>query len=356
MKPTRLAQNNLDNNNEAMCVNVDKDLLKELCERVDLVDYIAQSYDLKKSGAELVTLCPMHREKTPSLKVYPQEQTWYCYGCHRGGNIISWLMLVEHLTYSEAVDKICALTNTDIRNLKTCESLNFFKSLKNNFEQSIANRISDRKVLTEQDLCRFRPCNYNEPKEWLSEGITPEAIKKFDIRIDDAANRICYLQYDRNDRVIGVKGRTRYEAYKEMGLRKYTSYNKIGTVDFLQGMHENKKDILKANEIIIFEGIKSVLKVASWGYNNAVSAETSTLNKSQVDILIGLGIRNVVVGFDSDVPYKKITDNLKMLKRFVNVYVMYDFDNLLGGSTAKASPPDAGREVFERLYNGRRKI
>lgn len=337
-------------------MSVDKDLLKDLCSRVDLVDYVSQTYDLKKSGTELVMLCPMHREKTPSLKIYPEEKTWYCYGCHKGGNIISWMMLVEHLSFNEAIDKICKLTNCDIKNLKTCESLKFFKTLKHNAELYNNHRIMARRILSDEDLKPFRPCNIDEPQEWLDEGITPEAIKRFDIRIDDSANRICYFQYDENDKIIGVKGRTRYATYKEMGIRKYTSYTKIGTVDFLQGMHENRQNIIASNEIIVFEGIKSVLKVYAWGYNNAVSAETSTLNKSQINILIGLGVRDVVVGFDTDVPYNKVVNELSKLKRFVNVYVMYDFDKLLGGEDAKASPPDAGREVFERLYRNRIKI
>lgn len=337
-------------------MNVDKDLLKDLCSRIDLVDYVSQDYDLKQSGTELVMLCPIHREKTPSLKIYPNEQTWYCYGCHKGGNIITWMILVEHLTYNQAIDKICKLTGTDLNKLKTCESLRFFKMLKHNSESPVNKIAGIRPILTEDELKAFRPCNPNEPEEWLKEGIEPEIIKRFDIRIDDAANRICYFQYDKNDNIIGVKGRTRYEAYKEMGIRKYTSYKKIGTIDFLQGMHENRQNILDANEIIVFEGIKSVLKVASWGYNNAVSAETSSLNKAQINILIGLGVRNVVVGFDTDVSYKKVVAELSNLKKFVNVYVMYDFDHLLGGEQAKASPPDGGREIFEILYNNRVKI
>ena len=337
-------------------MDVDKDLLKDLCSRIDLVDYVSQNYDLKPSGTELVMLCPIHKEKTPSLKIYPKEQTWYCYGCHKGGNLISWMMLVEHITYNEALDKICRLTNTDLKNLKTCESLRFFKMLKHNSESFNNKKINLRQVLTKEELKSFRPCGPDEPKEWLEEGIKPDIIKRFDIRIDDAANRICYFQYDKNDNIIGIKGRTRYEAYKEMGIRKYTSYRKIGTIDFLQGMHENHQGILDANEVIVFEGIKSVLKVASWGYNNAVSAETSSLNKEQINILIGLGVKNVVVGFDTDVPYKKVVSELSKLKKFVNVYVMYDFKHLLGGEEAKASPPDGGREIFEELYRSKVKI
>lgn len=335
-------------------MSVDKDLLKELCSKIDLVDYISQTCDLKPAGKELVTLCPLHKEKTPSLKVYPDEQSWFCYGCHRGGNLISWMMLVEHLNYNEAIDKVCSLTGSDVRNLKTCESLKFFKLLKNKAESK--NKINNRNVLTERDLSNLRPCIGGEPHEWIEEGIDPKVIEKFDIRIDDTANRICYLQYDDNDNLIGIKGRTRYDKYKEMGIPKYTSYKKIGTINFFQGMHENRKNILNKNEIIIFEGIKSVLKAYSWGYDNCVSAETSCLNKSQIEILIKLGIKNIVIGFDSDVPYRKVVDNVNKLKKFANVYIMYDFNKLLGGPDKKASPPDAGKEIFDRLYQTRKKV
>lgn len=338
-----------------MYIKYDQEIIKEIESKFDLLEYANKILNFNYVSGAYWAHCQRHVDKTASLRLYPESNSYYCFSCHSGGGPIRFMMDYEHLTYNEAVDKICRLTGNDIRNLKTCESLKFFKALKYKSESQVKKQCA-RNVLTDKDLSNLRPCTYGEPEEWIEEGITPEAIEKFDIRIDDMANRICYLQYDNNDNIIGIKGRTRYERYKEMGIPKYTSYKKIGTINFFQGMHENRQNILNKNEVIIFEGIKSVLKAYSWGYDNCVSAETSCLNKSQIDILIGLGIRNVVIGFDSDVAYRKVVANVEKLKKFVNVYIIYDSDNLLGGADKKASPPDAGKEIFDKLYRSRKRI
>ena len=141
-----------------------------------------------------------------------------------------------------------------------------------------------------------------------------------------------------------------------MKIAKYISYNKIYGSDFLVGLRENMSHIRDKNEVIVVEGIKSVMKLWGWGYDNAVAAETSSLTDKQVQLLISLGVRNVVIAFDSDVSPAHIRQSVKMLRKFVNVYMVYDKRGLLGGASAKASPPDRGRDVWEQLYEERTKV
>jgi hypothetical protein len=116
-------------------------------------------------------------------------------------------------------------------------------------------------------------------------------------------------------------------------------------------MYENMEYIKKANEIILFEGCKSVLLADSWGIRNTGAILTSHLSDNMMKILAQLGC-SVVFALDKDV---RIRDdkNIQKLKRYVNVYYLWDYEDLLN---AKDSPVDDGKDTFIHLYNNRLKL
>lgn len=77
--------------------------LQELKERSDIGDIISSYVNLKRRGKNLVGLCPFHNEKTGSFTVYPENGSFYCFGCHAGGDVITFIMKIENLDYIEAV-------------------------------------------------------------------------------------------------------------------------------------------------------------------------------------------------------------------------------------------------------------
>ena len=79
------------------------EIIQEVRDRVDIVELIGRHLTLKKSGRNHVGLCPFHSEKTPSFNVSSDRQSYYCFGCHEGGNAFTFLMHVENLTFPEAV-------------------------------------------------------------------------------------------------------------------------------------------------------------------------------------------------------------------------------------------------------------
>ena len=93
-----------------------------------------------------------------------------------------------------------------------------------------------------------------------------------------------------------------------------------------------------------------MMKIDGWGYHNVVSAETSTLNDYQIELLIRMMIKDVVIAFDKDVDLKKIVERVRLLKRFMNVYAVYDKWGLLQD---KDSPCDRGEDVWRTLYERR---
>lgn len=334
--------------------NYDSEALNEICNQINLFEYASERYDFEKRGVgSYATHCPLHTDKTASLFITPSKNMFHCFSCGSGGNILNWLMIYEKLSFNEAVEKVGKLSGVDIKNLKQCESLKIFKSIRRMLSCN-QEKTADRCFLPESEIEKFSD---EVPQEWIDEGITPEAMKVFNVRIDDDSNRIVYPVYDKEFRLIGFKGRTRYENYKAMGIKKYMNYAKIGTTDFFVGMKEQFHRINELKKVIIFEGIKSVMKAYGWGYNYTIAAETSCLNEEQIKILIQMGIKDVTIAFDSDVDIKKIITSTTMLRKFANVFVITDRrfvkNRLLG---EKESPVDKGKEIFETLLEERRKL
>lgn len=331
-------------------MKIDQDKLNELCSKVDLMEYAEKSIDFERRGSDVYAAhCPRHEDKTPSLMITPSKNLFYCHSCHVGGNIINWLMTFEHLSFNDAVDKTAMLAGIEIDHLKTCESLSYFKQIKRSQVQPIK-FATDRQILPWSYYEQFS----NEiPQEWVDEGIPADVLREYEIRVDKKSNRIVYPVYDKDGNFIGVKGRTRFKNYKDLQIKKYLNYQKIQTTDYFMGMKQNRENILTTKSAIIFEGLKSVMHVAAWGYNNCLSSETSDINDAQAAILISMGIRDLIIAFDKDVGLGHIRETTKLLQKYMNVYAVYDKWGLLQD---KDSPCDQGKDTWELLYDRRIRI
>ena len=325
----------------------DRDSLNELISNIDLLEYASRSFDFKRRGSDnYATNCPLHTDITPSLFITPSKNLFHCLSCGVGGSLLQWMMQIEGMKFLDALQKISEMTGQDLNSLQKCDALVFYKSLK----EKPVKEVVQREYLPDGTMDKF---DKEAPQEWIDEGISPEIMAKYDIRIDKRGNRIVYPVYDNNYRLIGVKGRTRFANYKDLKIQKYMNYTKIGAVDYFVGMKENHDEIKRQNRVVIFEGIKSGMKVEGWGEKAWLASETSWLNDEQVKILIKLGVRDVIIAFDQDVCLKKIRDCTKVLRRFTNVYVVYDRNGLLD---EKMSPCDKGWEVWEKLYEERMRL
>ena len=77
--------------------------LEELEEKNPIEDVVGQYVNLTRRGSNLFGLCPFHNEKTPSFSVAPEKKIYYCFGCHKGGGVIHFIMEIEGLDYPDAV-------------------------------------------------------------------------------------------------------------------------------------------------------------------------------------------------------------------------------------------------------------
>ena len=82
---------------------VANEILDQIRDALDIVDIIGERVKLRPSSLGYMGLCPFHEERTPSFHVYTDTQTYYCFGCHEAGNIFTYLMKADNLTFPEAV-------------------------------------------------------------------------------------------------------------------------------------------------------------------------------------------------------------------------------------------------------------
>ena len=85
-------------------------------ERARIDEVVREHVSLKSAGgASLKGLCPFHDEKSPSFHVTPSKGFWYCFGCGEGGDVIGFLQKIEHLSFSEVVEKLAGKYNVQLR-------------------------------------------------------------------------------------------------------------------------------------------------------------------------------------------------------------------------------------------------
>ena len=86
-----------------MARTIPDDTIIRIKKVADIVDIISDDVVLKQSGRNYLGLCPFHTEKTPSFTISPEKQIFYCFGCHTGGNVFSYVMQREGFSFPEAV-------------------------------------------------------------------------------------------------------------------------------------------------------------------------------------------------------------------------------------------------------------
>src|SRR5258708_5498556 len=85
---------------------ISPETIEQVTAALNIVDVIGSYFPLRRAGTEFRALCPFHQEKTPSFYVSPDKQTFYCFGCQRGGSVIQFVQEYEHIDFPEAVRRL----------------------------------------------------------------------------------------------------------------------------------------------------------------------------------------------------------------------------------------------------------
>lgn len=203
---------------------------------------------------------------------------------------------------------------------------------------------------------------------WLREGVSQRALDQARIGFFPGTDQITIPHFDQEGRFIGLRGRTlcqeeaeRYGKYRPMVINSIQYNHPLGMN--LYNLNFSKKNIQLFGKAIVFESEKSTLQYKSYfGLDNDISVACcgSSLSAHQMSLLLGLGVREVVVAMDrqfqelGDKEFKHLTSSLiKLYNRYKNYTTMsFIFDkNMI--TSYKASPTDEGRDKFLRLFKER---
>lgn len=330
--------------------------VSDILESVDMAEYISQYTELKEQNGELWGLSPFRDEKTPSFSVRPETGYFYDFSAGFGGNLLDFVMQYDHINLVQAVNK-----------LKNYAHITEEADVPFHFRRPLMVKVAKKyrpserpppkctaKILPEDYMDRYE-FRKDKLKPWFDEGIPWQVMHDYGVRYDAFDNRIVYPIKDFDGNLFCVSGRTCDPKYKEKGIRKYTYTSSIGSLPTIYAISDHRKDVIEAKELILFEGCKSVLKMVGWGKRNVGALLTSHLSPMQFDYLVKLasfyGVR-IVFALDSDVD---ITQDkiITRLCSYARVEWIQNRDNLLG---EKEAPVDRGREVFEKLYEARRRL
>lgn len=321
----------------------------EIIEAVDVTEYISQYVEFEEKGGELWAISPFNpTEKTPSFSLRPETKLFYDFSAGFGGNIIDFITKLDGISVRAAVQKLKAfahITETEDGPVTRLEASRIAKKYRLQAKQQPQ---MTAKPLPERYMERYE-FRRDKLQLWADEGISWDTMRRYGVRYDAVDDRIVYPVRDYDGRIFCVSGRTCDPDFKAKGLRKYTYMGSIGTLNTIYGYAENMPAIITSKEIIIFEGAKSVMLAHGWGFENCGALLTSHLSQNQFEYLLRLsnfhGVQ-ITFALDADVDITKDARIMK-LTQYTRVFWVRNRQKLLED---KMAPVDAGKEVWERLY------
>lgn len=321
--------------------------LSDLIDSVNIVEYISQFVELEERGGEWWGLSCFKEENTPSFSVRENPPCFYDFSSGKNGSILNFIKYYNNCSFGEAVDilKKYAGCDGEVKPTKRLAAVEVAKRYKGRKKQA---KVPQTKVLPDDYMLRYER-NPDKLAVWEAEGISEASLERFQVAYDSFSDRLVYPIRNINGDIVNVGARTLDPNWKQKKLRKYSyMFSWDGGMNTVFGLAENRDEILRKKEVILFEGAKSVMIADSWGIQNCGALLTSHLSQFQLKILAKLGVR-VVFALDKEVVIRD-DPNIAKLKRYTSVDYIWDKDNLLN---EKDSPVDKGVETFMKLYEGR---
>lgn len=302
------------------------------------------------------------------LYYYPDSQKFHCFTeCGDNFDIYELIMRSLHCDFAYALQYVqttlhltfahrVELTIPDADRSDDLAFLDRYCKLRKRRQQSIA-----ATSLLPPNLIDLYTKAY--PVEWQRDHITPDAMKRFNIRFDISESEIIIPHYDVSGGLIGIRSRS-LDAQKIASGNKYMP-TKLEGVDFnhalrnhLYGLNMTKEAIKASGKCMICESEKAVLQSASYYGNDSFTVAVcgSNISTIQRDLILSLGVREVLLAFDREykTPYSdesdayadKILRLAAMFTPYVTTYVVWDTGDMIG---YKDSPTDHGKDVLETL-------
>lgn len=292
-----------------------------------------------------------------------ERQVFHCWVCGLHTDAIGLVQNVKHIDFNQAVSYICSVLHLQVGQIEENKCIDNWAELRRFLPNA---ELEPDKLLT-YDKSVLSLFDHLYPQEWLDYGISTDILDKFGIGW--YARQACIsIPVLFNGQLVGVRGR--YTREQDVAKGKYRpictldgQVLKLATSQVMYGYDQNKAAIEKSCQVVLFESEKSVLKAPSYNLHNALAVFGSNISKQHIQLLLELGVNDVVLAFDSD--YKQVGDDefrffvVKMkklaakLRSYFNVAIVY---NNQGYDMYKCNMMDVSYEQAIKLWESRVKI
>lgn len=300
--------------------------IQELQERVDIEEVISSHITLRRRGKTLVGLCPFHNEKTPSFTVYPDTNSFYCFGCGAGGDVISFIRRIDNLDYVEAVKTVAQMAGMSMpedgyddtlakRRMRLLaanrEAARFFNACLMDEKNRPALDYFLRRALTTATIRHFglgyAPDSWHALTEHLrSKGFTYEEmvlanlVRRSDKNgkanyYDNFRNRVMFPIIDLRGNVIAFGGRVMDDSKPKYintsDTPVYKKSNGVFALNFAKNANENK--------LLLVEGYMDVIALHQAGFTNAIACLGTAFTSEQTNLLSRYA-EEIIICYDND--------------------------------------------------------
>ncbi|MCX5750200.1 MAG: DNA primase [Candidatus Saganbacteria bacterium] len=311
---------------------ISKETVEEIRKKSDLVKIVSDYVGLKKRGKNYLGLCPFHSEKTPSFTVSPEKGIFHCFGCHVGGNVFSFIMKVENISFQEAAELLASKVDVFIKRadreddkLKSekeklydimGQAAKFYQDKLMDKEGEAAREyLTKRKIhpkTVQQFSLGYASMAWDEIFRFLvGRGYKPEELERAGLVIprqagqgyyDRFRNRIMFPIFDLRNRAIAFSGRTLETGEAATEVAKYL--NSPDTPIFnkgmgLYGLNLSHEAIKKSKAAVLVEGNLDLISCFQSGITQIVAPLGTALTVFQSKLLARYAGR-VIFAFDAD--------------------------------------------------------
>ena len=303
--------------------------IDDLKRQADIVRIIQDYVELKKKGANWMACCPFHKEKTPSFSVSPHKEIFYCFGCHKGGSVFSFVMEIERVGFPEAIKMVADKVGMPLpqmiedprfvaqrREADDVIQLNHWalewwqQQLNSSGEALIARDYLLRREITEETQRTFRlgfaPDSWEALSTYLRfKGASQVQIDRSGLVVkkdeggsyDRFRGRLMFPVFDAQGRPIAFGGRTlKDEDAKYINSPETAAYVKGRN---LFGLNLTRDEIRRQGFAILVEGFLDLIVPYQSGVKNVVASLGTALTADQVKLLNRFA-HKVVVNYDGD--------------------------------------------------------
>ncbi|BDZ30994.1 DNA primase [Lactiplantibacillus sp. WILCCON 0030] len=313
---------------------------------VNIADFVGQYVQLKKAGKNLFGLCPFHEERTPSFSVNEQKQIFHCFSCGRGGNVFSFIMDLENLSFPEAVAKVADFGHIELAATYTAQSqpatpqnkeqaalLKLYADSAKLYQHVLLNTEAGESALKylhqrglDDDTIKTFGIGFAPPKQLLLDffqehQIDYQLLRQSGLFIENQAgelrdrfvNRVLFPIKDASGRVIAFSGRILKKSPDEPKYLNSPETKLFNKRSVLFNFDLARGAIRQHKSVVLFEGFMDVIAAYRAGIQNGVASMGTSLTNEQIYMLERV-TDQLYICYDSDMPGQKATDRaLKLL-------------------------------------------